>query len=451
MILNIASGEHARSTFTSHHLHPTSMSPDLFNQIADELVLEIMKYIFKDHVDLKTALNHDLWMVSLCSHRLRRIIFPLLYHTIYIDDSELLKRFLHVVIDSLNRANLVKSLVLDCNVWEPCPSGVASSPVRTELVEIAQSLSPPLDFIGHVEGQAPWANVLLLGHLLQSLEVLSINTGSYENVQWEAYLSDFLNLRFFSAKLRLYERDAQSTLDYVTLIPAFLIPSMTKICANGVDSGHWFHWFYQALDIPRGVELVPFYRTSNVERLELCYVSLPGNELEELLQLPHSLKSLVCKHGGTTTQGQGHPLIELRNALEHVARDVEFLYVDWYDPINFTGGATVWSFRNFLSLKALRITYQLIYNTDLETASCITETLPPSIEELALHPHYSNTYRASHFVKLWRNILVKKSRTVLPNLCLIAHFPKFTILDPLLELANSRNVKIALKWEDLRP
>ncbi|PVF97885.1 hypothetical protein CPB86DRAFT_873806 [Serendipita vermifera] len=422
------------------------MNLNLFDTLADELVLEILRYLHKNPTELRGTINRDVWNLSLCSHRLRRIGLPLLYHTVHIENAESMNRFLQIMLKHPNKSNLVKSLGLGPAVWPPPPFQMDPLPDQIDLKEEAQKLSLSSVLIKYIERRTQWANVLLLLHRLQALEGLFIDTDTHNMAYFEEHFSNSLKSGLLSPILRAYTRCADPASSYYALIPAFLAPSMVKVCGIRVDPGG-------ASDFCRylllNTELESFYGTSGVERFELHYAHLSSEDLSGFLRLPRALKMLVYKGEGRRNPGQDHVLNEFRQALDFVARTLEFLEFDWYDVSRVISGAKNWSFHNFVSLKVLHIKFILMYGTDPTRAPCIAGSLPPNLEELALYLHYTSKWKRVHYIETWTNLLEKKSFALLPHLRLIAHYPQFTVLDSIYDLATRKNVKIALKWDDL--
>jgi hypothetical protein len=483
------------------------MSHNLVDKLADEVILDIIKYLGTDYTNFSGPLNRHLRNLSLCNERLRRIVLPSVYHTVYLDNSKSLDGILEIMIEFPKIAVLVKSLVLvgrsrtdNLNITAEAPMNKLITPHRPKYPSLSSMLgtnywidrvwapmwstsrqkrtrdaspsSPtmnqrfhfkeeaikrdlPREFVHCVEKRHSWAHTLLLLHVVQHLEEVRIETNTNELSKLDLYLCEFLKERALSTQLKTFIRDPNTQIFVGTLIPAFLLPSMTQIRCG-------FAFSYGALDIrhylPQGVTMTSLYRTSNVEKLVLKYAAVSGHDLAELLRLPLALKSFTYQGSSYSDWFQERILDSIKQALDHTAKSLEFLDMEYHAGC-FEDGSTVWSLQNFSSLKVLIIDSGLLYGLEPPHDSTpISESLPPKLEILAMRSPYEDPYQAfeedplwttSKYIDLWRRLLASKSKTVLPHLRLVANLSDFHFLQPLSDLATSRNVKIALYEDDM--
>jgi hypothetical protein len=298
------------------------MPSNPFENLADEVVLEIINHLYTSHIELDNQgicpLNQDIWQVSLCSRRLRRITVPLLYHTIYIPPIKTPFRFLRVIIDFPSLAPLVKTLTLD---WNEHTDGWPCDLEHSYIVGLAEKRSLPERFILDIKERFPSSCPLLLLHLLPQIEILHIETGYIYERTFYAYFARFMNDGLLSPMLRELTLRADGATDVRVLVPAFLSPSMTRICAKALISPLYKRrWWYPA----QNVDVTSSYKTSNVEELELYHAQLSDEDLEELLRLPRALKSFSYLEQNrlcSTVSG----LEGLRRAIDCVAETIEVL------------------------------------------------------------------------------------------------------------------------------
>jgi hypothetical protein len=413
------------------------MSSNLFDELADELVVKILEYMHWKF-DLNVRLNPDIHNLSLCNRRLRRIALPQLYRTVHVSYSKRINQFLRAIVDSPTHAGLVKEIALGWNErkFRPC-----SKVEQAKFIDMAKSRSLPTNFVSLIERQEPSANIFLLLHLLQDLRVLQITAWDQIDTTFENLLAEFFNRGFLSKSLSVFIRNGEEEskgLDVGLLLPAFMLPNMTEIYASMLFSDEDLkeHW-----SLPGKTELSSYYRKSSVEKLEITSNNLLISDFDLLLRLPRTLRTLTYR--GDSYRSIGPSLGRFRSALDRVSDSLEFLDIRWTLE-NFSGIRALWSFNNFSSLRVLCIDYMVLYGLDPKVAPRIVGSLPPRLEALGLHtPKYINIWTSTDFIDCWRRILIEKLAGALIHLRLIAHLQDMALLSPLLDLANMQGVQIA--------
>jgi hypothetical protein len=414
-----------------------SMLLDLFESLPDELVSEILSYLWISH--LNSGSYKYRWPISLCNKRLRRIALPRLYHSICIADIKSLNRILQNVIEHPAYARLVIILEVDwyCNdvfeTWSRDIKCAEEAGIYTSSPEITSNL----------ETRDPKVNIMHLLHLLRDLEVIDIKAGPRHDRDILPYLNNFLNKCHLSTKLRRFEW-RRCDFGVTALIPALLVPSMKQFRCTQVitDAFFDFHWFP---DLPEGTSLSTWYGKSNVEELSLFWPEVSKKHVAEILLLPQNLKILIYQGELSPSPGdvQTHSL--LKRAFDRISASLEFLYLSWQ---HFDRNSII-SFQNFKRLKFLILDCSLIfYPPNLATRSYhISESLPPSLEVLFMYKYLDN-WAKEHIFAEWKRLLIEKSAMCLPNLWLVGHQENTTLLLPLIDLASSRNVQIAWRVVD---
>jgi hypothetical protein len=417
-------------------LQPRSMTPNLFDNLADELILDILNHLHANFID---RVIPDLLQVSQCSQRLRRIALPILYRTVHLSQPKHLDPFLEVVIMCPTiYARLVKSLTID---WSRIPQELEKFKVQTvDLSQVARSCSLPAGFILDVNEGCSWANGLLLVHLLRNLEVLHIKPAAGQNISGFDYrFSEFLKQNLVSARLRALFWDAYQPLDIESFAPAFQLPSTTEIYINHPCSSKRAAF--------KGRKS---YGTSNVELLELRNADISAEDLRELLQLPRALKEFIYSTAQERIYSSSNIRLDIfKQAFDCISRSVEVLDISWDGIIITPNISDCWSFRDFVFLKALYIEYRLIYGGDPQAVPCIANSMPPTLEVLAMRMSWRYRWQDYILVQKWRKLLIKKSATCLRRLRLIAHLDNVRLLIPLIELARGQGVKVALSGDSL--
>jgi hypothetical protein len=399
------------------------MPLELFGMLADELILEILAYILNDPLALGP--NKYRSPISLCNKRLRRIVLPLLYHSVRIYDIKSLNGFHQIMVDYPTYAVLVKVLELD---WYWCER--FEQPLRP--LEKSQEEADPKSILVH------------LLYILQDLEVLDIKTGFRHDKEIFPYLARFFDENRLSVKLRRLEW-RRCDVRVTVLIPALLIPSMREFqcrrgqCVRSPD-------FEGAPDLPNGTDVKSWYKKSNVEELALTWGDLSGKEFVEIIQLPQHLKILSLRKEFYQLQLDHEIcLSDLKQALGHVSKSLEFLDVfrDSYSGIQLDN-ELILPLYAFTALKFLSLNCSLLYGPQNSAAieHSLAKSLPPALEILfmSIDPEY---WRDEYILDQWERVLAEKSSTCLRNLWFIGQRNNVTLLIPLTDLANSRNIQIS--------
>ncbi|CAG8736009.1 2871_t:CDS:1 [Acaulospora colombiana] len=316
-----------------------------------------------------------------------------------------------------------------------------------DCAQDAKKYSEPIEFPPNIEEQDPKVNVLHLLHMLRHLETLEIRAGPRYDRGIHTYLSNFLNGRDFSTRLRSFTW-WDVDVDIRTLIPALLIPSVKEVHSSQASRKDHMDYVWGP-DLPQNLQSVSRDGQSNVERLTLSLVQVDGLNLSELLRLPRALKVLTY-HGGIRYQlADQPPLRVFKRALSHVASELEFLDLFWNSTLPFDDDSTL-SFQKFVSLKFLVVNCSLIHDPRSPTnGSLLSESLPPSLEVLYMYGPYPKIWHRNDILECWKLVLTEKSTTYLPNLWFIGHWNDLDLLIPFLDLASSQNVQIALEFQEL--
>jgi hypothetical protein len=417
------------------------MPTNLFDKLADEIVLEIIKHLHQPHDYFRSTLsplNNEIRRISSCNRRLRRIALPHLYHTVYIPDCLTLHRLLQVILEYPTYAYLVRTLLLE---WQEDAYGPPKHDSE-KLFEVAKRSSLPESFIIGIQEQHPAAYPFLFLHLLRGLEVLDIDTQARTDEVFNMHLVGFIRGRLFASTLHALTLVADGEIDVHILFPLFLSSSITQIRVDWLVS-----WKGQSegLYLPRDTNLASYYGTSSIEKLELRSAWALDNALKKLFRLPRCLKTFIY-HEDMFRIDEVFDLDCLREAVEKLSNNLETLELRLVARSRFNGGYTPWSLTNFTCLKILRIGYPVMFRPGLITTSPISDILPPILEVLVMYPMYVSNW---DYRDIWKMILTQKSPTCIPRLRLIAHFGDFGFLDPLVELANSHNVHVAQNRDDL--
>ncbi|PVF93893.1 hypothetical protein CPB86DRAFT_829015 [Serendipita vermifera] len=353
-----------------------------FNSLPDELISEIVGHLCEVILPLegKPPFNLYVWPISCCNKRLRLLTLPLVYHTIHISEIKGLDKALHIIIDNPAHAELVKKIMVD---WDNVSCGEEaeqsgteiSTALRDKCVEKAKQNDLPDVFIAKLHERQPWAYILLLLCWTPFLEAVCINMKSESDDQehFKVHLSEFLTRKLVSPKLKSFIHDSHIAFDVALLIPVFLHPIMTEIQVNRAES-----WLMPSQQ--------QFYAQSNVQKLSFYFSDVEVEHLAELLRLPHALKCFIYHGGGGDLEDdeEEHALESFKEALDHLAGTLEHLNMEWMGEEIFEDSSKIWSFQNFTHLKSLQINYVLVYGEDPKTAPCIADSLPESLEVLAI-------------------------------------------------------------------
>jgi hypothetical protein len=424
------------------------MSFNLFDSLADELVLDILNYLLAIFAASNNSnplpFSPELWHLSRCNKRLRRITLPFLHHTVIFTKPHFFNRFLEKVIGNPLYASQVKSLTIDWYTYWVEWARYEHIPTITFL-QVADMYNLPPDFLAGMHDRGTWTHGLLLLHLLRNLEALSIQLGpSQSDLAFGNYLYQFFQQGFTSTKLRSLSWDPYRGLDINNLIPALLLSSIAEIQISSLYLGDGMsnsQFTLQATDRTRR------YGTSSVEELRLHRTDIKEDCFCELLRVPRALKALVYSPQKIY---RSINLDRFKQGLDYVSHTIEFLDISWEQNIRYWGMPVFWSFRKFPVLKVLLVDYRLLCGYDSSATGFIADSLPPTLEILAMRIASGHKWSNQAYINKWTNILVKKSAVCLIRLRTVAHLDDPTLLEPLGELASSRNVKIALDRRDLQ-
>jgi hypothetical protein len=245
-----------------------------------------------------------------------------------------------------------------------------------------------------------------------------------------------MDKRTILPKLRMFTWNGDVGFKSDLLIPILLQPSITEIKIQRLrpcDSlGEW-----------------PYYRKSNVQKISFYQADMDPEILRKLLQVSNYLKSFVYYKHYCSFYSEAEVFEGLKSGLDYVAQSLERLEVGYDDIFAPHSRPAIWSFSNYTCLKVLCINYTLLYGFDPATAPCIAHFLPPTLEVIIMRGT-SSQWTRTHYIETWRRLLLKKTSTCLERLKMIGHFLDWWVLKPLADLARSQNIKIALKWADIR-
>ncbi|PVF93881.1 hypothetical protein CPB86DRAFT_818444 [Serendipita vermifera] len=404
------------------------------DDMPEEIILEIVEYLqgmlIKPHYYGPSPISIEILHLTLCCKRFQRIAVPIIYHSISFSRLRMVERFLETIIEYPTYAPLVKV----CKYSPQSPGSEEPRGVDFSKAPEIHALAPEL--IQAIKEGKAWTHALPLPYLLPNLETLHVNLGSYRNEEkiFELHLSRLLAGGLVPTTLQSFTWIAFQTLNIISLISALSLPSVTRLC------------FTAQIGSSKGV--VTQYGTSSVEELQLITGKLPEEELSMLLKVPRVLKRFTYYQVMNETR-EGFTMDGFLRALESVISSLEFLNVGWclYEPY-FSDSAFL-SFDSFVSLNTLFINYRLVYGPDPNSAPCIADSLPKSLEVLAMRRVFEGKWTEDILPDIWKRLLLKKSSTCLSRLRMIGHLNKFELLFPLNELAATRNVKVACNREEV--
>ncbi|PVF95383.1 hypothetical protein CPB86DRAFT_875693 [Serendipita vermifera] len=419
------------------------MPSNMFDKLADELVLRIIYHLYCDIFSTNGPANQHISRLCLRDKRLRRIGLPQLYSVVRLANSRGISRMKHIMVTFPSYTGLVKALVLD---WTSAPLELQTTPAvddQANFLEEAKRHDLPRDFITSIKDPNISADIFLRLHLLQNLETLRFRTRGWTQhgeFEFERLLSNFLDKGHLPTKLNVFVCHALQRLDIKSIVPMFLAPSIQEIHVASVrvvsDKGLEDQWFH-----PNGKGIASYYGTSNVQRIELICTRLNVQDFCPLLRLPRAQKTFAYR--ATNLIEPVEPLMAgFKKGLDQVAASLEFLDIKWeYMKVSHDSFA-LWSFRNFPHLHSLYIGHTLLYGCDPKMAPSIAESLPSSLKLLAIHPPSIGYWKRQDFIDRWRDLLAKKSDKILPRLERIIQVDDLDFLNPLLDLANNRKVQI---------
>jgi hypothetical protein len=421
------------------------MPSDRFALLADELILTITTYLHSITRNLrdKVPVNRNILSLASCNKRLRRIVVPVVYSTVEITKVKSLDGFLSLLVEIPSYALLVKDLSLELHL----PIGLGrprllSTMDPVKLIKGFQNCALFEDLASGIKSRDPWANALLLLLLLENLEMLHIVPGYGHHDDVNLWLTDILNKGHLSNRLQNFSWEGSKPPDVRVLLPIFLFPSTIEIC---IDLARSILLFGHPWSLPPEFQLVAHAGTSNVERLMIHNANILSQDFSILIQLPRALRALVYK--GKENRSEDSPILDrFRRALNYVSNTLEHLDFEWSGRILADENSNMWSFHNFAALKVLCINYDLIYNFDTATIYHTAQSLPPTLEVLAMYnwrsPGFQTTARDK--IDLWTRLLDMKTSTCLVSLRLIAHLSNPVFLSRIADLARSYDVEVAL-------
>jgi hypothetical protein len=140
-----------------------------------------------------------------------------------------------------------------------------------------------------------------------------------------------------------------------------------------------------------------------------------------------------------------------------VCGTLENLSIRWKELDDFIDNDYTWTFHDFMSLTNLFISYRLIFGPQPVHADITSEAFPPTLKVLGMYPSQPDSSREDpedeweeqDYVGCFETLLHKKDSIHLPNLPLIAHLDRPSLLETFIDLAASRGVQVALRQADL--
>ncbi|PVG00139.1 hypothetical protein CPB86DRAFT_872128 [Serendipita vermifera] len=405
-----------------------------FDRLPDELISKILSHLNSGN-NTSGSLNSALRQLSLCSKRLWRIILPLLYHTVDFSKKEMIDALICTIKKSPNYINFIKVLRLDWSCHFIDAGSDMDQNGQSSPYVLLQSLSE-LETLSIRSGE---------GHQVHSF--LDVDSRFYScNLQ----LCKMMHSRLLSTKLTSFTMTRYGPgnyFDIYTLIPAFLLPSVTTI--QGIRTRKDFHtsrstdWI-----VPKGTTLELWYGTSNVETIELYDSRVDGGYIEQLLRLPRCLRKLAYEDIEDEELFILATQDSLQDALSYVSHTIEILDIRWrWDDI-FEPPTTIWTFNSFKSLRKLAIAYSLLFGNirkpDIGRVPPISSLLPLSLQVLGLYTAHFGKWMPQDYVDHVRKIILDKSLDTVPRLRVIAHVNNPLVLSPLIELAASCDITIAM-------
>jgi hypothetical protein len=421
------------------------MPPDRFSLLADELISDVTTYLHSITRDSgqNAPVNRSVLALACCNKRLRCITLPLVYCTVEITRLSSLDSFLLILIETPDYALLVQDLTLGIDrVEELCRIKLG------KFIDEFRRRGLPEEVTLGIKGRHPWANSLLLLHLLQNLEVLRIVSGLRCDAKFGFWLTGLLHEGIVSRRLLRFSWEDYDQLDIGTFLPILLLPSIVEIRGDAARSitslDH--HW-----SLPSGFQLSSHFGTSNVERLEMHNAEVRSKDLATVLRLPRNLKCLVYKRQIQRYRDETAILDRSKAALNHVMKSLEYLTIEWhYDEHPIEDSSSIWSFLDFKSLKALCINHHLICKFNLDTVSHTALSLPPTLEILGTYAPYGRWLSNRAYIGFWMRLLNMKSSTCLTRLRLIASLRGMEVLSDFVDFARKYDAEVALTTERLK-
>ncbi|PVF98817.1 hypothetical protein CPB86DRAFT_797093 [Serendipita vermifera] len=454
------------------------MSHNLLDLLADEILLEILGYLFqgfdtKSFQKPATPLNPRLLAVAMTSKRLHRITLPLLYQKIAISTAMHVDKLLELLMTSFYYAGLIRSVWLGwvSHTFEDDPSeedstGISimnmvedgrhdDSMAATRLAEVVRELALPPGLVSRIQEGHSWAKSLLLLRILPQLEEIQIN-GESKNDEFDRILSYMLRLGIISPTLNFFGRsNGRGIIEVDMLVPAFLYGGIKHI--RGFQAISPLDNLRIDSLLPRGTTFSSWYGKSNVERIELHSCTVDGGAIIELLKFPRALKTFIYSEDGNHN---GEMKEDFECALTESCETLENLSFRWKEVGEVLPNDHTWILDDFTSLRHVFISYRLIFGTQPRTAVITSNKFPPSLEVLGMFPSQPDAWQIRQYgreddwenhdyINCFKDLLLQKDSKHLPKLRLIAHLDDLPLLQPLVEIAESRGVQVALRQVDL--
>jgi hypothetical protein len=446
------------------------MSQNMFNKLADEVILEILNHLYDElyvsHEQIPlNALNTSLYALVQTNKQLHRVALPLLYRHITISTAKHLHGILHLVTKFPYHAALVKRLWLAQPSHTPILTQSDEELITTssaermeedeedtalgninELSNEAAKYPLPHDLLAGLREGHLWAQSLFLLYLLPKLEELQLG---FSVAECDSMLAHMIHHGLLSPKLRMVGRSVdQGTVEADVLVPFFLHPSVTKVQGHRVVSSEMELQCERLL--PHGCTLSSFYGKLNVERIELHSSRLDGDAVTELLLLPRALKTFIYSEAGVEHE---RTKLYFEEALESTSATLENLSVRWRETGGFIAEDYTWTLHYFKSLRNLYISYRLMFGPQPAHAVITSDVFPPTLQVLGMFPSQHNEkdeeledeWEDADYIKCFEILLLTKDSTNLPGLRLIAHLDNLRLLETLADLAESRGVEVAFE------
>jgi hypothetical protein len=453
---NFVRGTSWTVTAATPPLHPTMSNPsNLFDQLPDETILSIIRGLDCYH---GPGLNPHIWHLSSCNSRLRRVAVGPLYQSLRLIQPRHLDILLRTIIEIPEYGLLVKTLDIQIKSDAKDKNGMprkeadmnhsASDRKASEIyVNAARGHRLPNDLTAQLALPNPWAKALFLFHLLPQLERLAITHEEFKDPSFDLFLSTLIHSQQLFPKLVSFSRycvdpsKPYESFAVGALIPIFLCPSVTTICARRANTHYEDRSYDQRL--PPNTHISSWYGISNVEKIKLVDGYIDARHLAHLLLLPRALKHLVC-HQGTDDDAYAGFYDIFFEGLEHISSTLEVLDIIWASG-HYGSQLTIGSLQNFRALKTLIINYSFLIGWDLKNGlPSISTLLPSGLEVLGLHAEAWSRLDFAAKLECVRMILLDKSPSCVPLLRTIGDVDNPNFLGPLVELASERNVKIEL-------
>jgi hypothetical protein len=394
-----------------------------FSRLPDETIAEIIRSLVSCRT-FSIPFNEHILQVSLCSKRLRRIALPSLYHWMRVTSNGLILAFIYHLVERPHYAPLVRELEL---TWEDPDSleEVQKSARDVEYQLYLQDLRShaiPENLIYGIKWQIAWANALSLLHQLTRLEKLLLQPAYDVYSIIGAGMPHLFQFQRAAPCIRYFalESDMVSSIDFDAelLIPAFLCSSMMEIQGHSMLSSE------EKLEdkrlLPLGTTREDWFGKSSVQILRLLFAKVYGDDLDQLLRLPFSLKTFIYEDRDDYTYPYPTPDEVFRRNLDHVSSSLEYLSVHWNENETGYRPQKPWNLQDFTLLLKLNINYTLLIGSDPDI---IVDHLPSCLEILILFSRFGGYFRQadSEVLRCFKVVLTKKSTACLARLRIVSH------------------------------